>query len=515
MNTWTRTSLAAWAWAGLAALTVLPSAAAAENPTPASSAAPAPQNVWRHYIVRSPSSGKIERFWVGHAPDLKSDGKYPVLYLLPGLNDDENAWKSAVDPHLGTCKIIVVCPAVGGATWYMNSPAQPWMRWGDFLTEELRAFVESHYPASGEKGQNGIAGISAGGHGTFYHAIRRPNQYGSVGVLSGAMELRGYSNAVGLDYWIGMRNREYAERSCIYLLSQYEGPLPFTIYLDVGDRDGALPQMEALRRALDLKRYTYKWFMGQGSHSWVYWNSRAAALLAWHADQFAANRRDGRYTDVPAIKAAELKILDALPDVTLSDTALARLRAAWPAASGTAIPLEGLPASGGPLSKSDATYKEVSLHAHLTAHGNDAGIYVYDLVLTAGTPLAREGSLAMAVHLRNGRDMRIVSVPPATLAMPAGKANRRAELRARLVVEVREPDVRRGGMAAAIQTFDAAGQPVGQPVLGKAPAGSAAVERWPIAPQAQADFVITLGGPAAIDLAAVYEARLSVEPSAP
>ena len=114
--------------------------------------------VWKFYYAESPSSGKIERFWVGHSAALKPDGQYPVIYFLPGLIDGDDTWKNALDPHLAKYNVIAVCPAVGGATWLMNSPTQPWMKWGDFLTEDLRGFVESHYPAATEKGQRGIVG---------------------------------------------------------------------------------------------------------------------------------------------------------------------------------------------------------------------------------------------------------------------------------------------------------------------------------------------------------------------
>jgi len=51
---------------------------------PAAHGAAPTGNVWKKYIVQSPSTGKIERFWVGHPAGLKADGQYPVIYFLPG-----------------------------------------------------------------------------------------------------------------------------------------------------------------------------------------------------------------------------------------------------------------------------------------------------------------------------------------------------------------------------------------------------------------------------------------------
>ena len=476
-------------------------------------AAPAP-NVWKKYIVESPASGKIERFWVGHAAGLKAGGRYPVIYFLPGLLDDDDTWKSAMDPHLAKHEVIAVCPAVGGATWYMNSPAQPWMKWGDYLTEELRGFVESHYPAASEKGQRGIVGISAGAM-AFYHAVRRPDLYGSVSVLSGACELRGYAGQVGLDYWIGPRGPEamplYAERSCVAIADKLTGPLPFELYLDSGDKDGALQQMTMLRGALEAKGARYKWFVGRGGHDWTYWNSRAEDHLAWHADLFARNRSEGRFPEKAAVRGEALKELTALPDIALSAEAAGRLTAPWTSAAGRPQSVTGLPKSGGPLSKSEARFKEVKLTAGLSASGHKSGVYVYRLTFLAGTPLDREGTIALRVGLRNGRSAEMAAVP-ATLVVPGGDPDRRAEVRARLVIELKQPDPLRGGMIAALQVFDAAGNPVGAPTTGKALPGSVNIERWPVAPQMGAELVLSLTSERAFQVAAVYDARVEAEP---
>ena len=482
---------------------------------PAPAAAP-PAVKWKHYIVQSPSTDKIERFWVGHAAALKPDGKYPVIYFLPGLLDDENNWKAPLEPHLAKAEIIAVCPAVGGATWFMNSPAHPWMRWGDFLTDDLRTFVESHYPASREKGQRGIVGISSGGHAAFYHAVKRPDLYGSVSILSGAMDLRGYAGTNGLEYWLGPKNPKtvslYAERSCVLLAENLEAPPPWGLFLDVGDKDGALAQMQLLRNALDAKAATYRWNLGSGGHNWTYWTERSPDHLAWHAEQFAHNRRDSRYTNVPTTQGAELKVLDGYPTVALSDEAVTRLQAPWDTKKKLAnVPLTGLPPAGAPLSAADVKYKEARLTAALAVKDHQAGLHVYRLTLTAAVPLPKGGTMTLLVTLRNGRNSVIYSLPAADLLVPAGETDRKVDLRARFAVEMRQPDPIRGGIVAGLQIFDAAGRPAGKPLVARAAPGTSLVERWPLAPQMQSEWTVTLSGSTALPMAAIHDARLTKE----
>ncbi len=99
-----------------AVLVVATAVVQAAPPAPAKKAPPpAAANVlWDHYIVRSPATGKVERFWVGRPKRLKADGVYPAIYFLDGLLGDEHEWKRALDPLLDPYDLVAVCPSVGG-----------------------------------------------------------------------------------------------------------------------------------------------------------------------------------------------------------------------------------------------------------------------------------------------------------------------------------------------------------------------------------------------------------------
>ncbi len=490
--------------------------AAAALPVAASAA---DEVAWKHYHVRSPATGKIERFWVGHRKGLDPDEAYPVLYFLPGLLGNEGMGRKHFDPHLSKYDLILVSTSVGGSTWFMNSPRRPWMKWGDFLRRELRTFVEGRYPASREKGQRGIMGISAGGHAAFYHASTHPDLYGSVTVLSGAMDLRGYAGAVGLDYWIGPRSPaffgRYKDRSCIVLAAEHTGALPFALALEAGSKDGALQQMQAFRRVLDAKGIAYHWHVGTGGHNWTFWKSRIDDVLAWHAKQFALHRRENLYTGEAEAAPSPLEVIDGPPDIGLSDEARARLQAPWTASADTRpVKTGGLPDEGSPLRKGadGETFAEAEFGADLPSRGHEAALFVYRLTLAVSAPMPKAGTVAVSGRLRNGRRMSILRTPAAPLPVPAGEGGRKIEVRARIALELKAPDPIRGGIVLALQPIDGEGEPVGEPVLGKAKPGTASLERWPIAPQARTLWTVTLKGDDALPLAAVHDARLEAEP---
>ncbi len=481
-------------------------------PLAARAAKPASNVQWKHYVMKSGTTGKIERFWVGHRKGLDPDGEYPVVYGLPGLMDDEGHFKRALDPHLGRYDLIAVSCSTGGATWYMDSTAQPWMKWGTFLTRDLRVFVERNYPASKQKGQRGVMGISAGAHGALYHALDAA-LYGSVSLISGALDLRSYAGGFGLDYWVGPRGPEtddiYKKRSAFYQLTNHTGPIAFTMFLDVGENDGARAHMDALRRVLQQSRIPFKWNLGpNGRHNWAYWSERVPAHLAWHDEVFKAHRLNELLTAAPR-DYSDLDLEPAtLEPPPLSDAGQAAL--ARPCRS-TLLDqqrdMEGLDPAGSPLSATDERYKAVSVNAPLRLRGHKPEKHVVRLEFVVSSPLPTGGTVTCRARVQNGLG-RQVFVVPAVARVPEGTPGRKATVRFRLILELKDPDVLRGGMVAALQPYTPDGQPDGDPTVRAAAPGSADTERWPIAAHAKLQCDLTLAGDGALPMAGVHEAKV-------
>ena len=136
-------------------------------------------------------------------PPQAKEKSVPVLYWLSGLTcTDENFMqKSGAQRVAAELGIAIVCPDTSprgtdfpgehdsydfgsGAGFYVNATQAPWSanyHMYDYVTEELPALINAHFPSNGKCG---ISGHSMGGHGALVCYLRNPGKYLSVSAFS-------------------------------------------------------------------------------------------------------------------------------------------------------------------------------------------------------------------------------------------------------------------------------------------------------------------------------------------
>lgn len=131
--------------------------------------------------------------------------KQPVhtLYWLSGLTcTDENfCQKAGAFQYASELGLAIVCPDTSprgshypqehdsydfgsGAGFYLNASVEPYAQtyqMYDYVTKELPALVESHFPLTHRKA---ISGHSMGGHGALICALKNPDLYQSVSAFA-------------------------------------------------------------------------------------------------------------------------------------------------------------------------------------------------------------------------------------------------------------------------------------------------------------------------------------------
>jgi len=155
------------------------------------------------YSHASESCGCDMRFSVFLPPHAKHD-PVPVLYFLSGLTCTEENFtvKAGAQQYAAEAGLMLVVPDTSprgahvpdeeeswdfgqGAGFYVDATESPWStnyRMYSYITQELPALIQAHFPVRGDR--SGIFGHSMGGHGALVCGLRNPKQYRSISAFA-------------------------------------------------------------------------------------------------------------------------------------------------------------------------------------------------------------------------------------------------------------------------------------------------------------------------------------------
>jgi S-formylglutathione hydrolase FrmB len=139
----------------------------------------------------SKSLGMQERYSIFLPPSYSKNlsRKYPVIYFLHGLNNDETSWTVERYGHIQNTleqmilagklpEFIMVHPR-GDNGFYCNY-IDGLRRYEDLVSQELPAHMEFRYRAAKGRNNRAIAGTSMGGYGALKIAMKYPDRYAAV-----------------------------------------------------------------------------------------------------------------------------------------------------------------------------------------------------------------------------------------------------------------------------------------------------------------------------------------------
>jgi S-formylglutathione hydrolase FrmB len=224
-----------------------------------------------------------------------SSGRYPVLYLLHGLQGDENDWwtRSNLAEYAAHYRLIIVTPGVGD-TWYANSATDKNARYEDVIVRDLIDYVDLHYRTLAARQGRAIAGLSMGGLGAIKFALRYPDLFVFAGSFSGAFDVPltarlgkkpGPKMLNELRSVFGDDNSETRRDNDVFLLLRRPlakgTALPY-LYVSVGKND-PLPQVSEsnprFASALRAHRIKSEYHAREGTHDWHFWDSEIKIML--------------------------------------------------------------------------------------------------------------------------------------------------------------------------------------------------------------------------------------------
>lgn len=135
-------------------------------------------------------------------------GGYKSLYLLHGAGGGHGSWlmKSRIADYVENTDIAVFMPSGDNKFYVDNVNGRDYHT---FITEELVALCENWFDISRSAADRYIAGMSMGGYGAVYAALKKPKNYHAAFSYSGLLNiLERYDNPHGLELFVPFGTRQ-------------------------------------------------------------------------------------------------------------------------------------------------------------------------------------------------------------------------------------------------------------------------------------------------------------------
>ena len=268
-------------------------------------------------VIQSAVLGRAVRYCVDlpasyDAKSARSPDRYPVVYFLHGLGDDEQTlfktggW-TLIDDLRRQKKIsdfVVVAPQ-GFRSFYINS-ADGRQRYSDFFLREFMPQIEKRYRVRVDRAGRAVSGISMGGYGALRFAFAHAGLFSSVSAQSPALIVQSpselnaaagsgasiagvlspvFGNPINVTHWQQNNVFELARRN-------RAGIGKLAIYFNCGQSDdyGFEKGAAMLDRQLTEEGITHEYHAYPGDHSLNYFLTHFGETMKFHSHAFARQK---------------------------------------------------------------------------------------------------------------------------------------------------------------------------------------------------------------------------------
>jgi len=246
------------------------------NPPILASVQPVPHGVLHHQVYASRARGGDGGVWVYTPPgyDPRAQALYPVVYLLHGFGDREEAWietgraNTIADNLIAQGRIrplIIVMPyghpyPVGMRDRDKDYGAKNTAAMQEDVLGALIPLIERDYRADARAERRAIVGLSMGGRQALTIGLGNPGVFEWVGAFSAGIPEAGLGAAP-----LGAV-RDPAKR-------------PRLLWIAVGREDTLLKRNEAFHAWLEKEGVAHTWTVSDGGHEWPVWRSYLPEFL--------------------------------------------------------------------------------------------------------------------------------------------------------------------------------------------------------------------------------------------
>jgi enterochelin esterase family protein len=199
----------------------------------------------------------------------KGSARYPVLYLVHGAGDSDDAWTGNGRAHwildnliaAGKAKPMIVVMPFGhtperpGVDMLVNSD------FGNDLIRDLIPYVDANYRTVAVPASRAMAGLSMGGAHTLNFGLTHPDLFRYVGIFSMGLGFRNAEREVAA---YETANRAALEQSAKQMK---------LVYYAMGKTDFLHSSVKPTRALLDKYHIAHVYNETGGGHEWVNWRA--------------------------------------------------------------------------------------------------------------------------------------------------------------------------------------------------------------------------------------------------
>lgn len=220
--------------------------------------------------------------------------RFPVVYLLHGYDGWYSNWiirAPELKNYADSNQLIIVCPDGEKSSWYFDSPVDSTYRYETCIAKEVVGFIDKNYRTIANRKHRAITGLSMGGHGALFLALRHADIFGAAGSMSGGMDLKEAGYRFDVQKRIGdtlYHVKEWHDLSVINLIEKYKHTR-LKIIFDCGDRDIFIDGNRRLHQKMLQLKIPHEYTEKRGQHNWDYWKSSIPGQLRYFRDFFQQN----------------------------------------------------------------------------------------------------------------------------------------------------------------------------------------------------------------------------------
>lgn len=227
-------------------------------------------------------------------PDkANKSNRCPVVYLLHGYSGNHKTWIN-IKPNLAQIAdregIIFVCPD-GWVSWYWDSPTDKNVRYETFISSELVNYTDKNLPSIADRKARAITGLSMGGHGALWNAIRHKEVFGAAGSTSGGVDIRPFPKSWQMAEQLGELHDNPQVWDAHTVINQLDGLNngDLALIIDCGYGDFFMDVNNNLHEKLLSRKIDHDYLTRPGAHNNTYWNNSIDYHILFFSKHFNKN----------------------------------------------------------------------------------------------------------------------------------------------------------------------------------------------------------------------------------